>query len=74
MNNLHIYRPRGYYIGQVRYTGCQKWDDATGRCKSAEAALAKAVLKMRKGHLRARALFVDISGYYGATVMMEAKR
>lgn len=74
MSHIHINQPSGHYIGQVRYIGGKKWDTVTGRCKSAESATAKAVLKMKKDHFRARALFIDDSGWYGPTIVMEVKR
>lgn len=73
MIRVHICRPRGYFVGQVRGYGCRRWEDVTGRCRSAEAALSKAVRVMRGKH-RARALFVDTSGWYDPHVAMEASR
>lgn len=73
ISNLHICWSRGYYVGQVRYAGCRRWDEVTGRCKSAESALSKAALKMHDMK-RARVLFVDSSGWYEPNVVMEAKR
>ena len=73
IHNLHICRPRGYYVGQVREAGYRRWTTATGRCKSAESALSKAALKMHDMK-RARVLFVDSSGWYEPNVVMEARR
>lgn len=73
MSHIHINRPRGYYIGQVRRAGYRRWDTVTGKCKSSESAMSKAALKM-KGRKRARVLFCDYKGWYGATVVMEASR
>lgn len=70
---LHLNVARGYWIGQVRTAGCRKWDTVTGRCRSPESALSLAALSM-KGRKRARALFVDISGWYDPHVSIEAKR
>jgi hypothetical protein len=74
MGYVHICRPRGYYIGQVRQFGYRRWSTVTGRCRKPEPALSRAVAKMRADHKRARALFVDTSGYYGPHVSMEASR
>jgi hypothetical protein len=69
---LHINRPRGSYIGQVRRVGCRNWTTITKRRRSAHRALAEAVLK-GKGMKRARVLFIDRSGYYDPHVVMEAR-
>lgn len=69
----HILIPRGHYIGQVREYGYQKYKTVTGKCRTAEAALSKAALKM-KHHHRARVLFIDSSPYYEPHVVMEAIR
>lgn len=71
--HIHINRPRGYYIGQVRRYGARRRKYATGRCKSAERALSLAASDMDGFH-RARVLFIDISGYYDPRVVMEAVR
>lgn len=71
--NLHICWARGYYIGQVRSVGCRNWDTVTGRCRTPESALSRAALKMRN-RKRARALFVDTTGYYDPHVSIEAIR
>lgn len=73
IHNLHICRPRGYYLEQVRPAGARRWQNVTGRCKSAEAALARAALRMHQMK-RARVLFVDSSGWYEPNIVMEAKR
>lgn len=70
---LHILRPHGHYIGQVRRTGHQKWETVTKKHRSAKHALAAAVLKSRpRFHKRARVLFIDASPWYDPNVMMEA--
>lgn len=74
MTLVHISRPRGYYLGQVCARGCRDWWTVTGHCRSAESALAKAVMSMRGERSRARSLFVDTSGYYEPHVAMEARR
>lgn len=68
---VHINRPRGYYIGQVRRVGYQKWETVTKPRRSARHALAAAVLK-GKNRKRARVLFIDNSGWYDPHVVMEA--
>lgn len=73
IRNLHICRPCGYYLGQIRRAGARRWQTVTGRCQSAESAMSRATAKMR--HMkRARVLFVDSSGWYEQNVVMEAKR
>ena len=71
---IHINRPSGHYLGQVRAWGDKLWTTATGRCKSGESALALAVRRMRPSHFRARVLFVDDGGWYEPNQVMEAKR
>ena len=68
---LHILRPRGHYIGQVRRVGHRLWETVTGPRRSARHALAAAVLK-GKNRKRARVLFIDSSPYYDPHVVMEA--
>lgn len=73
MTYIHINRPRGHYIGQVRVTGHQKWNTVTGHCHIAKNALASAVLNSNpRIHKRARVLFIDHCGYYDPQVVMEA--
>lgn len=71
---VHIYAPRGHYIGQVRLFGHQKWETVTGRCKTAKNAMAKAVLSMTPNHKRARVLFIVDNGYYEPSIVMECNR
>lgn len=73
MSTVHILVARGHYIGQVRRAGARRWTTVTGGCRSAEGAMARAAAKM-KGHLRARVLFIDNSGWYEPNVVMEARR
>lgn len=70
---IHINIVRGYYVGQIRLYGHRKWESVSSE-RTAEKALAKAVLKMTREHKRARVLFVPTSGYYEPTVVMEAHR
>lgn len=68
---VHILRPRGHYIGQVRRAGYRLWETVTRPRRSAHHALAAAVLK-GKNMKRARVLFIDSSPYYDPHVVMEA--
>ena len=74
MTHVHIYAPKGHYLGQVRIYGARRWVTVTGACKSDRAAMARAVQKMTSGYKRARVLFVDCEGWYGPTVIMECSR
>ena len=71
---VHILRASGHYVGQVRRRGARRWETVTGKRATAERALAGAVLEMKDCHNRARALFIDASGWYEPHVAMEAKR
>jgi hypothetical protein len=68
---VHINRPSGHYLGQVRRAGYQKWETVTGKHQDAHRALAAAVLKGRN-RKRARVLFIDHCGYYDPHIVMEA--
>lgn len=70
---LHLNVARGYWVGQVRSVGCRKWTTVTGRCRSPESALSRALLRMKRCK-RYRALFIDTSGYYDPHVSIEAVR
>lgn len=76
MTTIHILRTRGSYIGQVRGFGCRKWRTVTGKCRSPEAALGRAIAQMRRNDKRARALFVPSLewSWYEPHVAMEASR
>ena len=70
---VHINRPCGHYIGQVRITGHQKWDTVTGKHSVAKNALSAAVMRSNpRIHKRARVLFIDHCGYYDPHLVMEA--
>ena len=73
MTHIHINRPRGHYVGQVRDPYCKTWRTVTGRCRSGRSALAKAVLHARRYNMKARALLIDRSYYYEPIVVGEAK-
>lgn len=74
MSYVHIHAPRGYYIGQTRRYGYRLWNTVTGRCKTAEAAMSKAVLTMSHNDKRARVLFITFDGWYEPSIVMEAAR
>lgn len=74
MTLVHIYAPPGYYLGQVRRTGAQRWQTVTGKCRSDTSAMAKAVTAMKAEHKRARVIWVTTCGYHAPTVVMEASR
>lgn len=76
MTTLHILRTRGTYIGQVRGYGCRRWRTVTGKCRSAESALGRAIAQMHRDDKRARALYVPNFewSWYEPTVAMEASR
>lgn len=71
---VHVLISRGHYIGQVRLFGHQKWETVTGERDNAENAMAQAVMSMTPNHKRARVLFIDGSGYYEPTIVMECSR
>jgi hypothetical protein len=72
MTFVHINRPHGHFIGQLRRAGCRNWETVTGKRRVARYALAAAVLK-GMGYKRARVLFIDNSGYYDPHLVMEAR-
>lgn len=57
MSIVHIYAPKGEYIGQVRRYGHRRWEQVGNPCKTAKAAMVKAVKAMGQSHKRARVLF-----------------
>jgi len=73
INNIHINRPTGHYIGQVRAYGRQKWKTITEECSTMEHALACAAEWMHTQH-RLRVLFIDDSGYYEPNIIFEGSR
>ena len=73
MSYVHVLRTTGYYLGQVRPAFFRQWRTVTGRCRTAEGALAKAANEMRS-YKRARVLFVPRSPYYEPHVAIEALR
>jgi hypothetical protein len=73
MNGIHIFAPRGHYIGQVRKAGHKLWETATAEFESAEDALFVLATKMA-GMKRGSILIVDDSGYYEPNLVMEISR
>lgn len=69
---IHIHAPKGYYLGQIRLLGHQKWETVTGKRDTPENAMAQAVLSMTENHKRARVLF--IADWYEPNIVMECKR
>lgn len=76
MSAIHVLCTKGSYIGQVRGYGCRRWRTVTGKCQSGEAALVRAIGKMRRDDKRARALFVPNFewSWYEPNVSMKAER
>lgn len=76
--HIHILRPKGYYLGQVRIRGHRLWRTVAGKngkdrhFRFAQDAMVKAILTMGDHHLRARVLFC--TEWYDPLVVMEAKR
>lgn len=71
---VHIHRPRGFYLGQIRLVGHQKWQTIETPFDKPEPAMASAVMKMTPEHKRARVLFVTDDGWYEPVIVMECKR
>lgn len=74
MSQVHIHAPPGYFLGQVRRRGAQRWQTVTGKCRSDTSAMAKAVSAMERYHKRARVIWVTTCGYYEPNVVMECSR
>lgn len=71
---IHLHKPKSFFLGQVRKHGAQIWETVTGKCQSAEGAMAKAVLAMKPDDFRARVILLDYDGWYPPRVVMETKR
>ncbi len=54
--------------------GHRKWQTVNEQWSNAEMVMSEAVLQMKQDHKRARVLFIDNSGWYEPTIVMEAKR
>jgi hypothetical protein len=73
--SLHICYARGHYIGQLRRCGYRRWKTVTGKCKSAESAIALAAKSAkRREWKRLRVLFIDSSGWYEPNLIFEGKQ
>lgn len=73
MTIVHINRPSGHFIGQIRKPYARRWQTVTGRCKSAGSAMGRAVERMHSVD-HARVLFIDDSGWYEPHHVIEASR
>lgn len=74
MTLVHINRPSGHYIGQVRKAGHRLWQTVTKHeCQSPEVALGFVASNMA-GMKRGRVLFIAECGYYEPNLIMEVKR
>jgi hypothetical protein len=71
--NVHICRPSGYYIGQLRRVGCRNWRTVTGHHRTSTAALRRALIHAGREDKRARTLFIDRSGWYEPSLGAEAR-
>lgn len=74
MIHIHINRPAHHFIGQIRRYGHQRWETVTGKCKTHQAAMCKAINAMAADHNRARVLLIADCGYYEPTVVLEARK
>lgn len=75
MTQVHILRPHGHYVGQLRRRGNRRWVTTTGRCHSCAGALRQVTageeLARAPGERRVRVLFIDGSGWYEPNVVFE---
>lgn len=72
---IHILWSRGHYIGQVRRFGYRRWETVTHKCKTKEAAIAKAAMRrVGKDWHRLRVLFIDDNPYYEPNIVFEGKQ
>lgn len=71
--SIHIFAPRSYYIGQLRGIGCRRWRTMTGRCRSSNAALVRAVRKASRDDKRVRTLLCSYNPYLEPLVYAEGK-
>jgi hypothetical protein len=72
MRILHVYAPKGEYIGQVRRRGHRLWETVGKPSKTAEAAMIKALKGMTPEHKRARVLLC--TEWHDPHVLMELTR
>ena len=71
---LHIYAPAHYFIGQTRCYGFQKWKTLDRKFKTANKAMAAAVMTIRDNDHRARVLMIAKDSYIDPAVVMECKK
>lgn len=69
---IHIHKPAGHYIGQVRQQYERKWRTVTKEWQTPEKALSMAALKMAPTDKFARVIFV--TEWYDPMVAMEVTR
>jgi hypothetical protein len=73
--SIHICWSHGHYLGQIRPPGHRLWKTVTGKCKSKEAAIARAASAARGlNWKRLRVLFIDSNLYYGPSLVFEGKK
>jgi hypothetical protein len=73
MSLVHIYAPKGHYIGQIRRTGHRLWETVgDGKHTQETAAMVCAVAAMTEDHKRARVLFV--TEWHDPVIIMECNR
>lgn len=72
---MHILWSKGHYLGQLRKIGHRRWQTVTRKCKTKEAAIARAATKAEgREWKRLRVLFIDDNPYYEPTICFEGKR
>ena len=73
MNNnyIHINKPSGYYLAQVRGYGKKNWRDIGCRYKSSKSCMIAAIKNMGINDKHARILF--IAEYYDPILIAEIK-
>ena len=69
MTAIHINRPSGEYIGQVKRIGARTWRTVIKTKNSAKHAMAGAVKRMADGDKRVRVIFC--AEWYDPVVVME---
>jgi hypothetical protein len=74
MTVIHIHRPTGHYIGQVRETGHRLWETVTKKNYASPESALKAISAKMHGMKRGRVLFIDDSGYYEPNIVIEVNR
>ena len=69
---IHIHRPAGHYIGQVRKRYERRWRTVTAKLQTPEKALSMAALMMAPSDAFACVLF--LTDWYDPMVAMEVTR